>query len=145
MLRGVRPIGNLQAVEVLDRCSTANTLVPCRPDLVARVQLVEAKLFLVACPGGRLHKVRCRLVIPLHHLKQGRRRISLMRQDKSPNTIPVRRFPVVPTFNVGRYALLSPFENDRPYLAGLALLFLDAVMNISLSFVQQQRLHLPRL
>ena len=59
-----------------------------------------------------------------------------MGQNERPDALAMRGFPVIPPFNVSRDALLPALEDNRPDLAGLLLLLLDAVVNKPLGFVQ---------
>ena len=82
-------------------------------------------------------------MIPLHHAEQIVGSVLLMGENEHPNTLGVRRQPVVAATDVGRDTLLTSLQHEGAHLAGLGFLRLEPFMQIGLGMVEVQRSIVP--
>ena len=136
----IRPERDLRAVEQLDRARPPHALCACRADLVAAVQFVEEQLLRVRRARRRPNVDRAVLVIAVHHLEQVLRCRVLVRQDERANPASPRRAVVEPAAHVGAAPLLPPLEDQRPNPSRPRPLLLQALVDVLLRPVEEQRL-----
>src|SRR5690606_26843428 len=85
------------------------------------------------------------VVEPLRHAEQVVRGALLVRQDECLAAAAMRRSPVIAPLDVGATAPLTRLQDQRPYLARLAELLLQAIVQQPLRPVQRERLDVARL
>ena len=84
-------------------------------------------------------------MIPGNHLEQVLGRRVFVGEDEGPASETMRRLMVIPCRNVSAASLLTPFQDERPYLARLLLLPLQLSVDIPLGAVEYERLDSGRL
>jgi hypothetical protein len=130
---------DLGAVEELNRVRPSACLRASRSDSIARPKTTEIQRILVVVGGDRLVRWVDPIVDSRHHLEQVLGSGIFMSQDE--NSLPESRGrPVVePRSDVGRYAALSGFQNERADLASSLALLLKTLVDVALPSVPDER------